>query len=140
VDAERLAAAEPGVRLGEQRLHVLVVDDEPSLRRFAARVLEEAGYRVHQAADGLDALELVRVRGSLLDVVVSDVVMPRLNGVQLLERLSVSHPELPVLLMSGYATEQLAHRGITAPCAMLPKPFPPERLIEEVERCLKSRN
>jgi CheY-like chemotaxis protein len=112
------------------------VDDEALVRRFASRVLAEAGYSVATAADGAEALEVVRGRRDPLRVVVSDIVMPRLNGVQLLEALSLSHPDLPIILMSGYAPTQLAERGIAAPCSVLNKPFPPELLLAEVRRCI----
>jgi two-component system cell cycle sensor histidine kinase/response regulator CckA len=115
---------------------ILVVDDEPVVRRFACRVLEDAGYRIAAAADGAEALQAVRERSAKFDAVVSDIVMPRLNGVELLQALSVSHPELPIILMSGYATADLAERGIAAPCSVLNKPFAPERLLAEVRRCL----
>ena len=113
---------------------ILVVDDEPSIRRFAARVLLEEGFDVLEAADGEQALQIVEAGG--VSVLVSDVVMPRLNGVQLMERLARSHPQLPVLLMSGYAARELQGMGIAAPCALLTKPFAAERLVEEVRRCL----
>ena len=116
--------------------HILVVDDEPVVRQFATRVLADAGYGVTTAEDGAEALQLVRERGERLRVVVSDIVMPRLNGVQLLEALSVSHPDLPIILMSGYAHAQLARQGIAAPCSLLAKPFAPEALLAEVRRCL----
>jgi DNA-binding NtrC family response regulator len=116
---------------------VLLVDDEPNLLRYASVVLLEAGYLVDMAADGQEALELVRVRGRRLDAVVSDVVMPHMNGVQLMEALSVSDPDLPVVLMSAYGSTALTDRGIPTPCGMLSKPFPPERLLAEVERCLR---
>jgi CheY-like chemotaxis protein len=115
---------------------VLVVDDEAIVRRFASRVLAEAGYNVATAADGAEALEVVRGRGDPVRVVVSDIVMPRLNGVQLLEALSLSHPDLPIILMSGYAPAQLAERGIATPCSVLAKPFAPEVLLAEVRRCI----
>ena len=70
-----------------------------------------------------------------MDLVLSDVAMPQLNGVQLLEALSVSHPDLPVLLMSAYAVEDLA-----APCGIVIEPFTPERLLDEVRRCLSEWN
>jgi two-component system cell cycle sensor histidine kinase/response regulator CckA len=118
---------------------VLVVDDEPLLRRFAARVLVEDGYIILEASDGAEALELVNAGAELLDLVVSDIVMPRMNGVELLQILSVTQPQLPVVLMSGYGTPQLAERGIAAPCGILSKPFSAERLLDEVRRCLRSR-
>src|SRR5687768_4537819 len=117
---------------------VLVVDDEGAVRRFAMRVLEREGYSVVEARDGVEALELVN-KGLVPDIVVSDIVMPRLNGVELMQALSTSKPELPVILMSGYATGALAELGIAAPCAILPKPFPAERLLQEVQRCTRRR-
>jgi CheY-like chemotaxis protein len=115
---------------------VLVVDDEPSVRRFACRVLREAGYGVREAADGLDALSLIRSGVVDLDAVVSDIVMPRMNGVELLQSLSLERPRLPVILMSGYDMNQLARLGIVSPCGVLSKPFPPETLLAEVRRCI----
>lgn len=110
------------------------------MRRFAARVLAAEGYIIHEASDGAEALEQVRASAEQLDVVISDIVMPRLNGVELLLALSLSHPEIPVVLMSGYGTEELTERGIAAPCAVLSKPFSAERLLDEVRRCLRDRS
>jgi two-component system, cell cycle sensor histidine kinase and response regulator CckA len=115
---------------------ILLVDDEPTVRRFAVRALVEAGFRVVEAADGAEALEIVRSGSGVVDVVVSDIVMPRLDGVALLHALKASHPQLPIILMSGYAAGQLERMGIVAPCGVLVKPFPPDRLVEEVRRCL----
>jgi DNA-binding NtrC family response regulator len=116
--------------------HVLVVDDEPSVRRFAARALEGEGYQVSTAKDGVEALELVGAVPRPLGLVVTDVVMPRLDGVELLRTLSASHPALPIILMSGYATAHLADVGVAAPCAVLAKPFSVQALVDQVRRCL----
>lgn len=113
---------------------ILVVDDEGSVRRFALRVLEREGYGVVEAQDGVEAFELIK-QGFLFEAVVSDIVMPRMNGVELVQVLATTHPHLPVILMSGYATAALAELGIAAPCAILHKPFPAERLLHEVRRC-----
>lgn len=129
-----------GARGVAREERVLLVDDEPTVRRFAARVLEDDGYLVHQAQDGVEALALLQAGAAVVDCVVSDVVMPRLNGVELLEALSLRHPGLPVILMSAYGSVQLAERGISAPCAILSKPFDPDRLLGEVRRCLASRS
>src|SRR6476469_3805477 len=118
-------------------LSVLVVDDETAVRRFACRVLERAGFGIFEAADGVEALDLIQQRGlPNLEAVVSDIVMPRMNGVELMKALSETEPELPVILMSGYATEALTERGSAAPCSILPKPFSGERLLAEVMRCI----
>jgi two-component system cell cycle sensor histidine kinase/response regulator CckA len=117
---------------------ILVVDDEGAVRRFALRVLEREGYLVVEARDGIEALELIK-QGHQFDAVVSDIVMPRMNGVELMQAMSTTSPDLPVILMSGYATGALAELGISAPCAILPKPFPAERLLQEVRRCTRRR-
>ena len=122
-----------------EREIVLVVDDEPTIRRFARRVLTEHEFEVLEADNGVAALEVIHTSDGRLDVVVSDIVMPKLNGVQLLQRLSITHPELPIILMSGYAGPELAQRGIQAPCSILAKPFRPEQLVAEVRRCIRSQ-
>lgn len=128
-------SSEVSLRAGA-RATVLVVDDEASVRRFAVRVLERDGYTVFEASDGAEALELVRKGVPPFEAVISDIVMPRLNGVELMQALASSHPDLPVILMSGYASEVLTDMGIAAPCSILAKPFPPERLVEELRRCI----
>ena len=119
---------------------ILVVDDEVAVRRFAKRVLELEGYVVIEARDGADALEVITQGSTSFEVVVSDIVMPRLNGVELMHALAASHPDLPVILISGYATGALADLGIATPCAILSKPFRAERLLEEVRRCCRPKN
>ena len=138
--AELSSAMPLGTAAVTSALVVLVVDDEAALRRFAVRLLEGEGYGVVEAKDGMEALELIKQGGTSFEVVVTDIVMPRLNGVELMQALSVSHPDLPVILMSGYATEALAGFGISTPCAVLAKPFPPQRLLEEVRRCIRPKN
>jgi two-component system, cell cycle sensor histidine kinase and response regulator CckA len=120
-------------------LTVLVVDDETAVRRFAVRVLQRDGYDVLEAADGAEALELLRAGKASVDAIVSDIVMPRVNGVELMQALAESHAEVPVILMSGYATAALNDMGIAAPCSVIPKPFPAERLLAEVHRCVRAR-
>ena len=133
------STARPANQQGTGR-QVMVVEDEPFVRRITARLLQEAGYAVHERKDGLEALEFVQSAPELLDVVLSDVVMPRLNGVELLQRLSSVCPELPCILISGYGFEQLAEFGIAAPCGMLTKPVASQVLLDEVRRCLRQRN
>ena len=123
----------------EDGCHVLLVDDERAVRRFASRVLQQDGHTVHEAADGAEALELIESGAVPVELVVSDIIMPRLNGVELMKALAVTHPAVPVILMSAYAQGELAEKGVAAPCGVLPKPFPAERLLEEVRRCLSKR-
>ena len=119
---------------------ILVVDDEPGVRLVIRRMLDEQGYQVHEAGDGLQALEMVRAAPDLLDLVVSDLAMPRLNGIQLVQVLSVESPEIPFVLISGYAAPELERFGIVAPCGMLAKPLVEDVFLAEVKRCLRQRN
>jgi two-component system, cell cycle sensor histidine kinase and response regulator CckA len=116
-----------------------VVDDEVAVRRFAVRVLQREGYEVLEAADGLEALEMLRAGKVTVDLIVSDIVMPRMNGVELMQAVTESDPRIPVVLMSGYATAALSELGIATPCSIVPKPFPAERLLAEVHRCVRGR-
>jgi two-component system, cell cycle sensor histidine kinase and response regulator CckA len=118
---------------------VLVVDDETAVRRFAVRVLQREGYDVLEAADGLEALEMLRAGKVTVDLIVSDIVMPRMNGVELMQAVTESDPRIPVVLMSGYATAALSELGIATPCSIVPKPFHAERLLAEVHRCVRGR-
>ena len=115
---------------------IIVVDDDEIVRRLTSRILAEEGFAVLEAEDGDEAIELAERHDHDIGLVVSDIVMPGLNGIELLERLSRWKPSLPVVLMSGYTSQELLARALVAPCAILQKPFDPERLLEEVRRCL----
>jgi two-component system, cell cycle sensor histidine kinase and response regulator CckA len=141
-EADTASGSSPGLPpcINEDGCHLLVVDDERAVRRFASRILQQDGHTVHEAADGAEALELIGQGTVPVELVVSDIIMPRLNGVELLKALAVTHPSVPVILMSAYAQRELAEMGVVAPpCGVLPKPFPAERLIQEVRRCLSKR-
>ena len=117
---------------------VLVVEDEKAVRRSTCRILEEAGHHVLEARSGVEALDVIRARQ--VDLVVSDVVMPGgVTGPDLVERLRVSRPGLPVVLTSGYGGDHLEKRGPLAPeVQLLHKPYPASALVEAVERGLRS--
>lgn len=115
---------------------ILIVDDESAVRDLCRRILQDAGYHTQEAEDGLEALEVVRAGDPLVQLVITDIVMPRMSGIALLDAISFSHPRLPVLLMSAYSLEELRARGIDAPCSVLAKPFTSEDLLAEVEYCL----
>ena len=84
---------------------MLLVEDEQAACEVARRGLERAGYRVLTAADGQEALELVIASAGELDLVISDVVMPRMSGTKLRAELCRRYPDIPVVLMSGHAAE-----------------------------------
>jgi PAS domain S-box-containing protein len=116
---------------------VLIAEDERNVRELAAEILRGYGYKVLAAAGGREALEMVETSGETVDLLLTDVVMPGMNGKTLAERLTASRPGLKVILMSGYADEAIGHRGAhEAGWAYLPKPFPPQALVAKVREVL----
>ena len=112
---------------------VLVVEDEPVVRRLARVALEESGYQVLEAADGAEALALLARANGQVSLVLSDVVMPRMGGRELDEVLRRERPELPLLFMSGYPGQEVADRGLLAASAsFIQKPFSPQELVQRV--------
>lgn len=116
---------------------VLLVEDETQLRALAQRVLEMAGMSVTTAADGELALQSALASLDGIDLLVTDIVMPRLSGVELARQLLERKPGLKVLYMSGYASELPFPGPASGPSvAFISKPFTPTQLIETVHRLL----
>jgi len=115
-------------------LGILLVDDNPALRRILSAALRQEGHRVVEAADAEEALDLVARLDSRIDVLVTDVVMPGMTGPELAERLRQTNPDLDVLLVSGYADDASFQRAQTMGLPMLAKPFRPGDLIERLAR------
>jgi two-component system, cell cycle sensor histidine kinase and response regulator CckA len=110
---------------------VLVVEDDLSVRRLACRVLRARGYRVLEAGDGDEALELVHGREGALDLVITDIIMPGLSGPALVERLLPEASDLRVLYITGYSEEAIRQQGVLpAGGALLEKPFTAHQLAE----------
>jgi CheY-like chemotaxis protein len=82
---------------------ILLVDDEETVLRFSARVLAKEGFRVVSAGSGQEALDAAQARNDAIDLLMTDVMMPGMNGCQLAEILLARHPSLRVLFVSGYA-------------------------------------
>ena len=119
---------------------ILIVEDEVSVRRMAARALSSQGYTIVEAENGAEALEVLARTEGPVDLVLTDVVMPVLNGRELGERLAVERPELRVLYMSGYTDDDVVRRGLLRPeSPFLQKPFMPADLSRKVREVLDSR-
>ncbi len=115
---------------------VLVVEDEEAVRTMLHRLLESEGYEVLEAADGQQALDVIEGAAGV-DLVITDVAMPGLNGRQLADRLKLSRPGLPVLFMSGYTDDEMVRRGLIEPDhPFLGKPFSPEVLAAKVRQMI----
>lgn len=110
---------------------VLVVDDEPAVCRLTTRVLTDAGFRVLEAHSGEEAEVQLASLGAVIGLVVSDIHMPGMSGVQLAWIIEERWPSVPVLLVSGQGTPNLDYRG-----GFLPKPFTPEALVAAIANLL----
>ena len=119
---------------------VLVVEDEATILRLVKKALVRDGYQVLTAGDGSEALEVANREEARIDLVISDIVMPRLSGPNLVEELRKSRPELSVIFMSGYADEDSLNGGVLEPSVeVLEKPFSTNVLLALVRRVLDRR-
>jgi signal transduction histidine kinase/ActR/RegA family two-component response regulator len=117
---------------------ILVVEDEPVVRSLAQRGLEAAGYTVYQAPNGAAALQFLATEAAGVDLVLTDVVMPNMNGQQLAEAIMQRYPGLPVLFMSGYGGDDILRRGLmTADAPFVQKPFTLDVLARAVQQRLE---
>ena len=127
---------QPADALGGSETILLVEDSDP-LRDIASRVLERRGYTLLEASDGETALAIAAQHSGKIDLLLTDVVMPEMNGRQLAERLTALRPALKVLYMSGYAGDAVTRRGvIERGMAYLQKPFTPDALARKVREVL----
>jgi PAS domain S-box-containing protein len=118
---------------------ILVVEDQDAVRQYVCAVLEQSGYRVLQAADSHDAIAEAEQFDAKIHLLLTDVILPGVNGQELADKLKVARPEMKVLFMSGYAQETIGGREILASdVAVLPKPFGPEALRAKVRAALGS--
>jgi PAS domain S-box-containing protein len=116
---------------------LLVVEDEPAVRRMTVDSLKRQGYTVHEAGNGRMALELARRLGAEINLVVSDVVMPEMGGVEFVSQLRQLRPDMPVLFLSGYSEEAIRRHGeLQADARLLQKPFDLHELHSHVRELL----
>jgi CheY-like chemotaxis protein len=116
---------------------ILLVEDEESVRGLAAKLLTGYGYRVIEARDGSEAEQISRQEGDYLHLMVTDVVMPGISGLELATRLAAVRPKMKVLFMSGYTDDAIVRRGVLADdAAFLQKPFTGEVLARRVREVL----
>jgi signal transduction histidine kinase len=130
VPVEPVAPGEGGGKV------VLVAEDEPSLRRLVERVLVQANYTVLVASDGQTALDCSRAREGPVDLLLTDMVMPGISGLELVDILSRERPGVRVIMMSGYPTSAEAGDLTLGKASFLAKPFTPLELLDAVRRKL----
>jgi two-component system cell cycle sensor histidine kinase/response regulator CckA len=118
---------------------VLLVEDQEEVRTLARTILRAQGYRVIDGANGAEAWVLAREYDGPIHLLLTDVVMPGMNGKELSERLHTKRPAMKVLFTSGYTADVIANRGILQPQVVyLPKPFTAETLVTKVREALAS--
>jgi two-component system, cell cycle sensor histidine kinase and response regulator CckA len=116
---------------------ILVVDDDEALRRLARRILMQQGFHVIEASDGAEALGVVSSYAEPVDLLLTDVIMPKLNGLVLAQRLLQERPGIRVLYMSGYVEKSMLLAKYSE-LILLQKPFTPVALIAAVRQVLAS--
>jgi two-component system, cell cycle sensor histidine kinase and response regulator CckA len=119
------------------RATILLVDDDEALRRFVWRILLEQGFHVIQASDGAEALEAASAYDQTIDLVLTDVIMPKVNGLALARGLLQERPGIRVLYMSGYVEKSML-LAKHPESILLQKPFTPDALIAAVRQVLAS--
>jgi CheY-like chemotaxis protein len=116
---------------------VLVVEDEAMVRDLCVEVLKQFGYKVLNKPNGAEALALAREHGERIDLLLTDVVMPEMNGRVLSEQLAALHPETKVLFTSGYMEDVIVHHGVVEKgVSFLAKPYTPAELLKKVREVL----
>jgi len=121
---------------------LLVVEDEPSVRHLASRVLNSLGYEVLSASNGQDALHVLREhQGSAVRLVITDVIMPLMGGKVMAEWMKTTQPDLKILFTSGYTEDAISGDGLAETTAeFLPKPYTPATLARKVRQILDDKS
>ncbi len=119
---------------------ILLVEDEEAVRSFAARALRMRGYNVLEAGGGEEALDIVKNSASKIDLIITDVVMPNMDGPTMVRAVKASNPDLPVIFMSGYAEEAFRRNDQSSEdIHFLPKPFGLKQLAAKVKEVLSGQ-
>jgi CheY-like chemotaxis protein len=130
---------------------ILVIDDEPSVRRALRRILEKAGHEIEEAADG--AAGIVACAASVPDLIITDIIMPKMNGIDAITSIRQAHPGVRILAISGggnfepqaYKPEAITTSAYLAAAersgadAVMTKPFDRAQLMEKIDALLTSR-
>jgi CheY-like chemotaxis protein len=116
---------------------ILLAEDEDDVRALAREVLERHGYTVLEASDGREALRRYEAGAAGIDMILTDVVMPRMSGRELVDRVRAIRPDMRVLYMSGYTEDAILRHGVhDASTVLLGKPFAPAALLAKIREVL----
>jgi CheY-like chemotaxis protein len=123
-----------------RHIRILVVDDDPEILALARDILGAEGYSVLEGADGEDALRVAKGHAGPIHLLLTDVVMPGMNGPELADRLRATRPEIKVLFMSAFTSELVAAYGVFPGDPLISKPFTVMGLAQKVRRTLGYRS
>ncbi|HDO31183.1 MAG TPA: response regulator [Desulfobacteraceae bacterium] len=119
---------------------ILVVDDDPSIRRLIEDTLEPLGYHLIKADCGREALDRCRATKEKIDLVLTDVIMPGMNGLELIETIKIDRPEIKAILMSGYTDNVVTHHGVLKPgIIFINKPLLPIAMANKIREVLDNK-
>jgi two-component system cell cycle sensor histidine kinase/response regulator CckA len=143
IDEKVLSSEENGApeRIPKGNETILLVEDEETVRNLSRQILEACGYKVIEADNGRDALSICLQQDCKIDLLITDVVMPKMSGRQLVERLARLRPEITVLYMSGYTDDAVVRQGaIETDSNFIQKPFTFNTLTDKVRELLDAKN
>jgi CheY-like chemotaxis protein len=133
------SAAAAGAEYPEGSGKVLLVEDDGAVRSLMSVILEDCGYAVVEASNGEEGLEIFSNHQSAIDLIITDVVMPRMSGKEMAERIQATRPEMKVLFVSGYTQIAVQHSGLLEGGSnFLQKPFTPKSLARKVQELMRS--
>ncbi len=118
---------------------ILIVEDEEAVRTLLSAILKEYGYHVHEAENGLDAIRLFKALKNEVNLIITDLVMPRMNGSELADHMKMSKPEIKILFMSGYTDTAIVQQEfLDSKALFIQKPFYPVEIVQKIRTILDS--
>jgi CheY-like chemotaxis protein len=137
VGDEPLKSGDALEQAANRSVTILLAEDEPAVRSLIRKILQRSGYTVLEACHGTEAIQIAEQHASVIDLLVTDVVMPLISGPQLAQHLALRRPTMKVLYISGYIDNTITRHGLQASSAsFLQKPFTPDELVRKVRAVL----
>ncbi len=135
IRAEHTVASEAPTRQGNIRGEtILLAEDEPAVRKYTRRMLEHEGYKVVEAGDGEEALAVAKSHAGTIHLLLTDIIMPAMGGVELAEQFNAAYPGVPVLFMTAYTDQIMRHWNVLS--AYIQKPYNLSDLLTQVRELL----
>lgn len=138
-EAEIKKEPEPKIVISDKKRTILLVEDQEMVQDLVTEILEDEGFKIITACNGVNALEVAKSHEGTIDLMLTDVIMPEMNGRDLAAKMHEDKPDLKILFMSGYTGEEMRNRGVLEPGTnFIQKPFTPDSLVEKVMEVLRS--